>query len=443
MLVDFEPFVDQGWLEPSEVAPRQPLDASRVDFAATHEHRARLLRLAFARWRASGDGERGPFQAFAARSAAWLDDFALFRALKREHGGVQWTRWAPELRRRDPEAMARARVRCKDEIAFEKFVQYAFEAQWRALRAYASERGVELVGDLPIFVAHDSVDVWADPSAFVLRADGEPEAVAGVPPDYFSVTGQRWGNPLYRWKRMRRGGYRWWVERLRTTLERFDAVRVDHFIGFQRYWRIPADEPTAVAGRWMRGPGADFFEAMERALGPLPIIAEDLGAVTPAVFALRDRFGFPGIKILQFAFGSDPYAYTFVPYNFPRRAVVFTGTHDNDTTVGWFRDAGGGWSTRTPAQTEVERRRVLAYLGTNGDEIHWDMIRLALASVADVALIPVQDVLGLGSEARMNLPGTEHGNWAWRLREGELTHGHAARLHSMTASYGRGGAEGR
>jgi 4-alpha-glucanotransferase len=438
MLVDLEALAGRGWLDASELAPRTPLATDRIDYAPAEEHRTRLLRVAFARWRAAGEaGDLGSFRAFVDRSAAWLEDFALFRALKREHGGVQWTRWQPELRRREPAAMAAARARCADEIAFERFVQYAFDAQWRELRAYASARGVALIGDIPIFVAHDSADVWAHPDTFDLDADGELVAVAGVPPDYFSASGQRWGNPLYRWKRMRRDRYGWWADRLRTTLERFDAIRIDHFIGFQRYWRIPASEPTAVRGLWMKGPGADFFEAMKATLGALPIIAEDLGAVTPAVFALRDRFGFPGIKILQFAFGSDPYAYTFLPYNFDRRAVVFTGTHDNDTTVGWFNDQGGGWSTRTPAETDAERAAVLAYLGTTGDEIHWDMIRLAFASVANLAVAPVQDVLGLGSEARMNRPGNATGNWVWRLPPGALDAVHAERLAMMTTTYGR------
>ena len=440
MLIDLEGLAERGWLDPSELAPRTPLASHRIEYGPTEEHRTRLLRLAFARWRACG--EDPAFRSFTERSVAWLDDFALFRALKRERGGVQWTRWEPALRRRDPAALVDAHTRCADEVACERFVQYAFDAQWRALRDYAASRGVALIGDIPIFVAHDSADVWTHPDSFDLDEHGEPAAVAGVPPDYFSASGQRWGNPLYRWKRMRRDGYRWWADRLRTMLDRFDAIRVDHFIGFQRYWRIPAAEPTAVAGRWMKGPGADFFDAMKGALGSLPIIAEDLGAVTPAVFALRDRFEFPGIKILQFAFGNDPYAYTFLPYNYARRAVVFTGTHDNDTTAGWFHDEGGGWSTRTPAQAESERAMVLRYLGTTGDEIHWDMIRAAFASVANLALVPMQDVIGSGSEARMNRPGSATGNWLWRLEADALKSIHAERLAMMTTTYGRA-PEGR
>jgi 4-alpha-glucanotransferase len=296
---------------------------------------------------------------------------------------------------------------------------------------------VGLIGDVPIFVAHDSADVWQRPDVFFLDDEGEPTVVAGCPPDYFSATGQRWGNPLYRWKRLAKTGYAWWVDRLRSMLSRFDAIRIDHFIGFQRYWRIPRECPTAVDGQWMKGPSTDFFRAVRAELGDLPLIAEDLGAVTPAVFALRDRFRLPGIKILQFAFGSDPSAPTFLPHNFSRRAVVYTGTHDNDTTVGWFRDAGGAATTRTASAIAIERAAALRYLGTTGDEIHWDMIRLALASVASLAIVPLQDVLGLGTEARMNRPGTDRGNWAWRFEAGALRSEHAARLGLLTRTYGR------
>jgi 4-alpha-glucanotransferase len=294
---------------------------------------------------------------------------------------------------------------------------------------------------VPIFVAHDSADVWQSPEAFRLDEAGEPTVVAGCPPDYFSATGQRWGNPLYRWRRMRDSGYAWWIERVRVTLRRFDAVRLDHFIGFQRYWEIPATEPTAVRGRWMKGPGADFFDALRRALGHLPLIAEDLGEVTPAVYALRDRLRLPGIRILQFAFGNDRSASSFLPHNYPRRAVVYTGTHDNDTVVGWFHDRGGGDSTRTADEAARERETALRYLGTTGGEINWDMIRAALASVASLALFPLQDVLGLGSDARMNRPGQADGNWTWRFEENALSSAVAERLASLTRTYGR--AEGR
>ncbi len=444
LLVSAEGLVGRGWLEPNEVAvPAWVTNDDRIDYLPMAAYRSAMLRAAFRRWSSETSDSRpdAAYEAFRERASSWLDDYALFRALKVAHGGVAWTRWREPFRRRDPAALAAVRAELAEEIAFEKFAQYAFDVQWRELRAYAASRGVALIGDIPIFVAHDSADVWQDPGAFFLDDRGEPTAVAGVPPDYFSATGQRWGNPLYRWKRMKRDRYRWWEGRLRTTLDRFDAIRLDHFVGFQRYWRIPADEPTAIRGRWVRGPGADFFDAMRDALGELPLIAEDLGAVNRRVFALRDRYRLPGIKVLQFAFGSDPNADSFRPHNYPRRAVVYTGTHDNDTTVGWFRDEEAASTTRKPGEADAERAAALRYLGTRGEEIHWDMIRIAFASVARVVVVPVQDVLGLGSPARMNRPGTATGNWTWRMPEGALTPAHAERLAALAATYERASRE--
>jgi 4-alpha-glucanotransferase len=382
---------------------------------------------------------RRALEAFVDENRAWVEDFALFRALKRSFGEVEWTRWSDELRDRQPDAIARARRELADEIEYELFCQLLFDRQWRDLRAAASSRGIGLIGDIPIFVAHDSADVWQHRELFRLGPDGLPTHIAGVPPDYFSATGQRWGNPLYRWRVLRKSGYGWWIDRLRQMLERFDAIRLDHFIGFQRYWEIPASAPTAVEGRWMKGPGAHFFEAVRGALGRLPLIAEDLGAVTPRVRRLRDRFHLPGIRLLQFAFGTDPSAPDFRPHNYPRRCVAYTGTHDNDTTVGWFYERGGGESTRSEAQTEKERRAALAYLGTEGKEIHWEMMRTVHRSVARLAIVPLQDVLGLGSEARMNRPGTSTGNWEWRFERGALRPEIADRLAAMTRTYERTG----
>jgi 4-alpha-glucanotransferase len=423
-------------LDAVTLAPAEPLRADRIEFPAMQAHRTRLLRAAFQAFETHPD-RRTSFAHFCQENAAWLDDFALFRALKEAHGRVQWTRWQAGVREREPQALEAARKELAPAIAFEKFAQYAFDLEWRTLRAYAAERGVGLIGDLPIFVAHDSADVWSHPEAFFLDEDGEPTSVAGVPPDYFSATGQRWGNPLYRWSHLRRTGYAWWIDRLRMALRRFDAVRLDHFIGFVRYWRIPASEPTAVRGRWIKGPGADFFDAVKSALGDLPLIAEDLGEVTRKVYALRDRYRLPGIKILQFAFGDDPSAGSFLPHNYARSAVVYTGTHDNDTTVGWWNDPGGGDGTRTAAQVRTEHEMALAYLSTDGKEIHWDMIRAAMASVARLALVPMQDVLGLDSRARMNRPGKAQGNWTWRLAGGELTPELATRLAQLAQTYER------
>jgi 4-alpha-glucanotransferase len=436
MLVSLEDLADEGWLARGASLPDPRSADGQIDHQAAAAHRSQWLRAAFEAFEPQAHADRR-FVAFCEDNASWLEDFALFRALKGAHGGVQWTLWEAGVRTREPRALDAARTLHARAIAFERFVQFAFDVQWRALRTYASERGVGLIGDLPIFVAHDSADVWQNPDAFFLDGDGEPTVVAGCPPDYFSATGQRWGNPLYRWRRLAKTGYRWWIDRLRTILQRFDVVRLDHFIGFQRYWAIPASEPTAVRGRWMKGPGADFFDAVKAALGDLPLIAEDLGETTPAVYALRDRYRFPGIKILQFAFGDDPAARTFLPHGYPRRAVVYTGTHDNDTTVGWFRGAGGKDSTRTVAQAQTERQATLRYLGTSGEQIHWDMIRLALASVARLAVVPMQDLLGLGSEARMNRPGQATGNWAWRFRDDALAPELAARLALLTHTFGR------
>ena len=396
--------------------------------------------LAFSR---SGGADDPAFRRFTEETRDWLDEFALYRAIKKVQGEVQWTRWPAPLRDRDAAALARFREETRQEIDFVRFVQWRFFGDWQALRECAHARGIGLIGDLPIFLAHDSADVWLNRHQFYLDASGEPTLVAGVPPDYFSATGQRWGNPLYRWAEMRATGFAWWIARFRATLALFDAVRLDHFIGYTRSWAIPAREPTAVKGRWRPGPGARFFRAVAAALGELPLIAEDLGAVTPEVESLRARFGFPGIKLLQFAFGTDPQAPSFLPHNYPRAAVAYTGTHDNDTTAGWFHDLGSG--TRDPEQAALERRAVLRYLGApdgddageDGEKIHWRMIRAIMGSVANVAIVPAQDLLGLGSEARMNHPGTATGNWEFRLSPGALTPAIADRLRDLTETYGR------
>ena len=423
---------------PALVAIDRLVDDGLLAAAYSGKPHDTALRAAFEAFR-HGRANRD-FRAFTTEAAGWLDDFALYRAIKRAHGEAQWTLWPAPLRDRDPNALLGARVAFADEIAFVRFVQWRFARDWRALRDYAHARGIGLIGDIPIFMAHDSADVWKTRELYYLARSGEPTLVAGVPPDYFSETGQRWGNPLYRWDRMRRTGYAWWIQRFRATLSAFDAVRLDHFIGFTRYWAIPGTEPTAINGRWRRGPGPHFFKAVRRALRQphLPLIAEDLGVVTPEVRALRDEFGLPGIKILQFAFGTDPNAADFLPHNYPRNAVAFTGTHDNDTTAGWFHDQGSG--SRSPEQTEKERQTALAYLGQSDDarrDVHWHMIRMILMSVANVAIVPAQDLLGLGSESRMNRPGTDRGNWSWRLAPRTLTPEIAERLRSLCTTYDR------
>jgi 4-alpha-glucanotransferase len=394
------------------------------------------LQSAFAAFRKREGRPREAFAAYCEANREWLDDFALFWALKRAHRMVQWTRWPAEVRDRQPAALEEARRRLREDIELCRFEQYRFDGDWRVLRQHCEHRGIGLIGDIPIFVAHDSADVWQHRELFHLDERGEPTVISGVPPDYFSTTGQRWGNPLYRWPRLRETGYHWWIERFRAALGRFHAIRLDHFIGFSRYWEIPASEPTAVNGRWVPGPGWPFFRALHAALGELPLIAENLGLVTPAVERLRRKLGAPGLRILQFAFGTDPQAPLFLPHAYRRNTAAYTGTHDNDTTVGWFNDEGG--VSRTPAQAQQEREAALRYLDIpDGRDIHWAMIRSLYASVANLVLVPMQDLLGLGSEARMNRPGLATGNWRWRLDEQALTPALADRLNQMTLTYGR------
>ncbi len=376
-------------------------------------------------------------RAFYEAEAWWLDDFALFMALKTAHGGVAWTDWEPALAHRQPEALAAARARLADDIEHHRRVQHLFFLQFRALKGEANRRGIQLIGDLPIYVAHDSADVWANPEQFRLRSDGRPAVQAGVPPDYFSATGQRWGNPIYAWDRMEADGFRWWIRRMRAMFANFDVVRIDHFRGFESFWEVPGDDTTAVDGRWVKAPGDALFDAITDALGPVPIIAENLGVITPAVEALRERYAYPGMSILQFAFSTDGSANDFQPHTYPRERVVYTGTHDNDTMVGWWASTGGGDSTRTPEEVQREKAFAMRYLGWDGTDVHWRFIREALASVADTALFPMQDLLGLGSEARMNRPGRPEGNWQFRFSWDQVTPAIADRLRELVHLYQR------
>ncbi|GAC1347243.1 MAG: 4-alpha-glucanotransferase [Myxococcales bacterium] len=434
LLVSLERLVEDGLLDQLPPAVR---NTGRVDYALSGALRGRALRQAFARFQSAArfKRDRAALQAFSEAQAHWLTDFALYSAIKERQGQRPWIAWPRALRLRERPELSRAARELSAETAFHRFEQFLFDRQWRALQRACADRGLGLIGDLPLFVAHDSADVWAHPALFDLDREGNLAAVAGVPPDYFSTTGQRWGNPLYRWDRMRREGYRFWIERLALLLSRFDAVRLDHFIGFVRYWQIPASAPTAQEGRFRKGPGEELFAALRAALGALPLIAEDLGLVTPQVTALREKLGLPGIRILQFAFGTDPQAGSFLPHNYPRASVAYTGTHDNDTTAGWFHEQRGG--TRSAQQTGKERRAALDYLQSDGAEIHWDMIRAVQASVAALAVVPMQDLLGLGDEARMNRPGTASGNWEWRLRGNQASPRVAARLAKLTELYGR------
>ena len=446
LLVSLEALVEDGLLKQSELdaAPQFPDD--RVDYGPVIEFKTALLKKAHANFIQRGpalglDGAKDEYLSFTDQAAWWLDDYAGFRAIKDAHDGSEWTKWDRYLRDREDNAMHFFRENHAAGISAQKFFQYLFFKQWLKLARYANERGVKIIGDVPIFVAHDSADVWAHRDLFHLDEEGNPTKVAGVPPDYFSETGQLWGNPLYRWEVMKRNGYRWWIERIRQTLAVVDIIRLDHFRGFEKYWAVPASEKTAINGKWKKGPGADLFNAIKKAFsdveGDLPIIAEDLGFITPEVNALREKFGFPGMRILQFAFGTDPQADEFKPYNFVPNSVVYTGTHDNETTIGWFTSEGAGSSTRSEDEVQVERAFVLKYLGTDGSRVNWDFIRLALSSVANTAIIPLQDVLGCGNEARMNVPARESGNWGWRYRAEHLTPEIRWRLAELTHIYGR------
>jgi len=404
-----EPLVAAGWLEPADAA-------LEVDAWLPH---------AWRRFRVSADAAaRRELEDFCRQEAYWLEDYALFAALQAERPGGWWT-WPAALRDREPQALAETRARLHERIALVRFTQFLFFSQWAALRAHANARGIRLFGDMPIFVAHDSAEVWAHRDLFALDAQGLPTVVAGVPPDYFSATGQRWGNPLYRWDALQRDGFRFWIDRLCTQLKLFDLVRIDHFRGFEAYWEIPASEPVAVRGRWVAAPGRELFERLHEVYDPLPVVAEDLGVITPEVEALRDAFSLPGMKILQFAFSggaSNPY----LPFNHPERSVVYTGTHDNDTTVGWYT-----------ALSEGERAHVDDYLGHPQELMPWPLIRCALASRARLAVVPMQDLLELDGQHRMNLPGTDEGNWRWRFDWADIRPELPGQVRHLLGLYGR------
>ncbi len=431
LLIDLADLQAQGWLTAADLAPVAGLDETQVNFAAMYPFRMQRLAKAAAAYAASGTAEQQADHArFVAEHANWLEDYALFMSLCESLNWEDWCDWDPALARREPQALAAARSAHAERIAFWKFCQWNFYRQWLALKAYANGRGIQIIGDTPIFIAYLSAEVWANQHLFELDAAGRATVVAGVPPDIFAATGQRWGNPLYRWSEHAKDGFAWWVERVRRTFELVDIVRIDHFRGFAGYWEIPASEPTAIKGRWVPGPGAALFEAINQALGPMPIIAEDLGVITPDVDALRKQFGLPGMRILQFAFGGDASDH-FLPHNHAPDTVVYTGTHDNDTTAGW-------WATAS----DRERHYARGYLATDGHDMPWTLIRAAMASVADTAVHPLQDVLALPTECRMNYPGQESGWWGWRFQWAQVQPWHCQRLAELVRLYGRGGLPG-
>ena len=428
LLIDLQKLVEEGdlpagWLE---AVPGFP--AHRVDYGPVIAFKMRMLHRAAAGFRERARGDRAHWhdlEAFCAQKRHWLDDYALFMALKSAHHDAMWNTWELEIVQRQPEAMARWKRELADEIYFHQYAQFQFFRQWTALRRYANERGMRIIGDIPIFVAPDSADAWADPEIFYMDDRGQLTVVAGVPPDYFSPTGQRWGNPLYRWDVIAADGFRWWIQRVQSVLEMVDILRIDHFRGFQDYWEIPASEPTAVKGRWLPGPGDAFFDALRDALGNLPIIAEDLGMISDEVRALRKRVGLPGMKVLHFAFSEDA-SHEYLPHNYTSDYVVYLGTHDNDTTLGWF-------NSRSPQ----ERGFILRYLGRDGSDIVWALMHLACMSVAGMAVVTAQDLLKLGSGARMNTPGIPGGNWQWRFGSESLCENIARWLGELTEISGR------
>lgn len=428
LLISPSGLVREGLLEESDLQNAPQFPDNTVDYEGVRAFKERIFQQSFEHFlgHASSAQQHG-FEAFCAKNDWWLDDYALFMAIVDALGHNDWGRWVPDLAGRRPHAIREWAQESSTSIQLKKYVQFLFFSQWERLRTYARQRGVRILGDLPIFVAYESADVWVHQELFSLDDAGRPTVVAGVPPDYFSETGQLWGNPLYRWDRLAETGYDWWVKRIGHATSMFDLVRIDHFRGFESYWEVPASAKTALNGRWVKGPGAAFFHVLQERLGELPIVAEDLGTITPDVHKLRDELGFPGMRVLQFAFEGGAGAY-HRPESFPPNCVVFTGTHDNDTTLGWFR-------ARVASGSPVDD--VLNYLVTDGREIHWDFIRLAWSSVADTAIAPLQDVLGLGSEARMNIPGQAEGNWAWRCGSEMLTAPVTARVREITERCGR------
>ncbi|MBE9061731.1 4-alpha-glucanotransferase [cf. Phormidesmis sp. LEGE 11477] len=428
MLISLDRVQEEGLLHTDELMPSQFFPIDRVDYDQVSAFKLSLLWKAAERFKqAASEETKAAFSRFRVEQASWLDDYALFMALKGSNGGVPWSEWNDAVAGRDADALNRARVDLATDIFFHEYMQFEFYRQWCAIKTYANQRGIQIVGDMPIYVAHDSADVWAYPQKFMIDPETrQPSQMAGVPPDYFSETGQLWGNPTYNWEVMQADGFDWWMRRIQSLLGFVDLIRIDHFRGFEAFWAVPEGQDTAMHGEWVKAPGIEFFEKVEADLGQLPFLAEDLGLIDEAVEALRDRFDFPGMKILQFAFGSD-HLNPYLPYNVSQNSLIYTGTHDNDTTVGWYEKAG-----------DFEKQRIATYLGAfDPISVHWGIIRLAMSSVANQAIVPMQDILGLGSQARMNTPGVGEGNWGWRYSEAMLTPTLKTYLKDLTELYGR------
>jgi 4-alpha-glucanotransferase len=421
LLISLERLAERGWMKSPERAG-SALEVSAIDYEEVHRHKLPLVTGAARSFLESAQGKlRDRFERFCSENAWWLEDFVLFDVLRERHAQQYWNQWPRALATREPGALLGVRKELAAEMEVRRVIQFFFYEQWHALRRYCAQRSIRVVGDVAIFVDYDSADVWAHSELFRLRKDNlEPEVVSGVPPDAFSATGQRWGSPLYDWDTLKARGYDWWLDRLRWATQTCDYIRLDHFRGFEQFWEIPASQPTAEHGRWVDGPKDELFDKLRDALGGLPFFAEDLGYITPEVHALRERHQIPGLAVLQFGFG-DPGAHIYLPHRLTSDHVVYTGTHDNDTTLGWWNSGA----------SENERRAVQAYVGPNGDGIHWAFMRLAQASVASLSVVPLQDVLGLGSEARLNTPSVSEGNFRWRYQPGALTGGLAEKLAAL------------
>jgi 4-alpha-glucanotransferase len=425
--------IESGLLKKEDTKETPSFPAGRCDYAAVIPHKRALLRRAYDSFKTAGK-ERSAFETFCKENKEWLEDFTLFSVMKEHFHGKAWDEWEKDLRERNPGSLERAREDLRDEMEEEKFYQYLFFKQWSDLKTYCNLKGVRFIGDIPIYVNYDSADVWAQSEFFNLDKDRRPIGIAGVPPDYFSKTGQLWGNPTFRWDRLQKTSYRWWIQRISHNLNLFDILRLDHFRGFVGFWEVPSSEPTALHGKWVKAPAADFFGALLQRFPVHSFIAEDLGVITPDVKEVINRFGFPGMRILQFAFGEDQPAHPYLPHNFTPNTVVYTGTHDNNTVRGWFEKE----------TTLQEKKRFYRYLGreSSSDQVPIEMIRLAMMSVANTVIIPAQDLLGLGEEARMNRPATSSGNWEWRMLPDRLNSSHAERLIELTEPYGRAKEDG-
>jgi 4-alpha-glucanotransferase len=426
LLIDPEILVKEGFLQPKDLSVAKVFHDGPVDYGKVIDQKIPMLKKAFKLFRENaGRQDKNEYFHFLEANSGWISDYALFMALKEEFGMKPWYQWDRPIKMKQEKVLYPYFSRLHEMIEFQKFIQFIFFRQWMSLKEYAHQKGIRIIGDMPLYVALDSVDAWANPDIFQFDKNKNPIAVGGVPPDYFSKTGQLWGNPLYHWERLAKDGYKWWINRIRANLVLYDIVRIDHFRGLAAYWAVPYGQKTAEKGEWINCPGKDLLQAIRADLGMIPIIAEDLGVITDDVVNLRDSFGLPGMKILQFAFDSGE-PNDFLPYNFTPNYVVYTGTHDNETIQGWYSHA-----------KPKDKKLVLDYLNTDGSELHWDFIRLAWASVAHTAIVPMQDLLGLGKKARMNFPGTTENNWIWRMKPGQLTHKISKRLAHLTELYGR------